>query len=533
MAGIVLERIVDSLAADVELGFTVHRAVDFVTGSPEPDFARLSDLKGEVTALIERKSNMDYNAFVVAAVQAAKARRAAKLVFGGVHPGFADKAVHAPSVLPGGPRRGDLIYPPGGSLHTGEVEAVKVATEHRFSAWRCGRRFGKTSTLITLAMDAALVGKSVGYFTPTYKLSGPVFRALKLALAQAAATVNATAGLIEIEGGGSIEIWNLTDVYAGRSRKYHVVMLDEAAFGAPDLAEIYQSAIAPTLLDYRGNAIVASTPHGMQPDNFFYQVCTAEEFGYFAQYHAPSSKNPHLPADELERLRQVHHPLIFQQEFDAQFVDLAGAGLFDVSKLLQLDNEPWDTPKALDIIFAVIDSGIRGGVEHDASACVFFGARRLERQYLWILGWDAIEIGAGTLEQWFVHCAQRHYLQSKTINITRGIEGVFVEPAGLGELLLAKFPGDAIKIPDTLVARGKDGRALMADERINGRQVRLTKPAHEHVCSLKGQRLNHLVSQLASFRIGDKEAARRADDLLDCVVYGCALGFEERVRQTR
>jgi hypothetical protein len=120
--------------------------------------------------------------------------------------------------------------------------------------WKCGRRFGKTSTLVALAIDAALCGQAVGYFAPAYKLSAPTFKALKFALAPIIARVNASSGLIEIEGGGSVEIWSLEHPYAGRSRKYHLVEIDEAAFGRNDLVEVYQSAIAPTLLDYRGRA---------------------------------------------------------------------------------------------------------------------------------------------------------------------------------------------------------------------------------------------------------------------------------------
>jgi hypothetical protein len=35
----------------------------------------------------------------------------------------------------------------------------------------------------------------------------------------------------------------------------------------------------------------------------------------------------------------------------------------------------------LDYVFAVVDSGVKGGVEHDASAVAFFGVRRLERRF--------------------------------------------------------------------------------------------------------------------------------------------------------
>ena len=65
---------------------TIHTAIDFVTGSPAPDFARLADRNGEVFALIERRNGESYEAFRGVARAAAEARGAAKLVFGGSIP---------------------------------------------------------------------------------------------------------------------------------------------------------------------------------------------------------------------------------------------------------------------------------------------------------------------------------------------------------------------------------------------------------------------------------------------------------------
>ena len=524
-----LERLIDMWVAAEPASLTIHTAIDFVTGSPAPDFARLADRNGKVFALIERRSDESHGVFRKVARAAAEARGAAKLVYGGIYPRLVGDAAPGSSPAPAGdPFRGSL-HPPDGPLHAGEVEAVVVAQTHRFTAWKCGRRFGKTAAMIALAMDGALCGQAIGYFAPNYKLSSPTFKALKFALAPVVASANASSGLIEIEGGGSVEIWTLEHPYAGRSRKYHLIEIDEAAFGRDDLAEVYQSAILPTLLDFKGRAIIGSTPHGIAPDNFFYQACTQTEFGFLAGiYHAPSYKNPYLPRDELERLRRVHHPLIFQQEFEAEFVDLSGAGLFLIERMLQPDRTPWNLPAAFDYVFAVVDSGVKGGVEHDASAAVYFGMSQVGQRYLYILDWEAVELGAASLERWFAGVVVKSYDYMRTRRIARAVGPIFVEPTGLGELLIAKFPGDAYPIDTALVQRGKDLRALGAEPLINGGSVRLTKDAYEKVALLKGQRLNHLIAQLGAFRVGDKAAAKRPDDLLDCVVYGCTLTYEER-----
>ena len=290
------------------------------------------------------------------------------------------------------------------------------------------------------------------------------------------------------------------------------------------------SAIAPTLLDFKGRAIVASTPHGIEPDNFFWQICSQEEFGFLAGlYHAPSHKNPYLPRDELERLKRVHHALIYRQEYEAEFVDLSGTGLFLVEHMLQPGGLPWNMPTNLDYVFAVVDSGVKGGTEHDATAVMYFGAQGWrEWRSIYLLDWQAVELGAASLERWFADVVVNLCSYMKTLKIARAIGPVFVEPAGLGELLIAKFPGDVTPIDSKLVQRGKDLRALSAEPMINGGQVKLTKDAYERVSTLKGQRLNHLTAQLGAFRVGDKAAAKRPDDLLDSVCYGCILGFDER-----
>jgi len=195
--------------------------------------------------------------------------------------------------------------------------------------------------------------------------------------------------------------------------------------------------------------------------------------------------------------------------------------------MLQPDGQPWEMPGRFDYVFAVLDSGVKGGVEHDASAAVFFGVQRVERRYVYILDWQTVELGAASLEAWFAGLVAQLHGYTETARVAYGAGPVFVEPAGLGELIIAKFPGDAVAVDSAIVQRGKDLRALGCEPFINGGQVRLTRPAFERVATLKGQRLNHLMAQLRGFRIGDKAAHRRADDVLDAVCYGVTLAFEE------
>ena len=55
----------------------------------------------------------------------------------------------------------------------------------------------------------------------------------------------------------------------------------------------------------------------------------------------------------------------------------------------------------------------------------------------------------------------------------------------------------------------------------------MTGDCYLKTVSFKGVRVNHLWMQLNSFVLGDKEAAKRADDLLDCSTYAASVVFRQ------
>jgi hypothetical protein len=321
---------------------------------------------------------------------------------------------------------------------------------------------------------------------------------LTMALAPLIASSNRSFGELRLVGGGGVDVWTLEHPRAGRGRRYNLCVVDEAAFGAPDLTTIWNASIRPTLADVMGPAIVASTPNGISEDNFFWRVCHEESYG-FAQFTAPTSRNPFIPVAEIESLRSQHNPLVFAQEFEAQFVNLAGVGLFDISKMLN-KGEPWETPEHFDIVFATLDSGVKGGQEHDASATVYCGLNAAFAPYgLYILDWEAVELGAGSLEMWFAGVGRT--LGTFAQRARQGSRGVHVEGVGLGELLLAKAGALGVRaeeIKPEHVARGKDLRALSVEGIVNSGKVRLTKPACDRMSKLKGVTRNHLLKSPGS-----------------------------------
>jgi hypothetical protein len=107
-----------------------------------------------------------------------------------------------------------------------------------------------------------------------------------------------------------------------------------------------------------------------------------------------------------------------------------------------------------------------------------------------------------------------------------GFKGAWIEDASAGQVLLQQARNRRMPVeplPSGFVALGKDVRALDVSGYCAQGLIKITEPAFNKTSTLKGATRNHLLSQIAGFRIGDKDVAKRADDLLDCFVYALAL----------
>jgi hypothetical protein len=143
-----------------------------------------------------------------------------------------------------------------------------------------------------------------------------------------------------------------------------------------------------------------------------------------------------------------------------------------------------------------------------------------------VIDWEGVEVSAGDIEIWFASVGQR--VRGYAAKTRLGQSGVHVERAGLGEMLLSKADAlgvDAREIPSEVVSRGKDLRALSAERFVNGGDVRLTRPAVDRISRLKGVTRNHLLAQIGGFRVADKLAWKRSDDLVDAFVYAVLAAF--------
>jgi hypothetical protein len=209
--------------------------------------------------------------------------------------------------------------------HWAQEEVIAQAL--RFNVLMCGRRWGKTEVIKEVLIDPALDGFPVGYFTPDYKTLVEVWEAILNALGKTVARSNATERRIEIITGGVIEMWTLDNPNAGRSRKYKVVVIDEAQLVA-NLSRKWRMSLRPTLLDYQGSAwFVGSALSDTDFAGLFEHAGKPQNAGKWMRWQRPTSENPYIPASELEEARAEATEDEYKQEYEAQLIP-GGAGVF-------------------------------------------------------------------------------------------------------------------------------------------------------------------------------------------------------------
>ena len=419
------------------------------------------------------------------------------------------------------------------TLHSGQVDIFKKRT--RSNIVRCGRRWGKTKLLETIACNSAIFGESVGIFAPEYRQLQEPWDHIKEILQPIIITSSRSEGTIKVRsaGGkqGKVDFWILNDNdLAGRGREYHKTLLDEAAFTkSPQMLDIWRKSIKPTMLTTKGTSWVFSTPNGIDSENFFYEACNNPEMG-FTEFHAPTSTNPYVPADELEKERLVNHPLVFKQEFLAEFVDWSGVAFFSMEKML-VNGKPVPYPQKCDGVYAVIDTAVKSGKEHDGTAIIYIAMNKYYGHPLVILDWDIVQIDGAMLENWMPSVFDRLEELSKATSCKLGVVGSFIEDAAAGSILLqqGRTRGwNTHAIDSKLTSVGKDERAISVSGHFHQEKIKISDYAFDKVVNFKGASRNHLITQVTGFRIGDKDAYKRADDLLDVFTYGIAIGVGDK-----
>ena len=400
----------------------------------------------------------------------------------------------------------------------------------RLNVARCGRRYGKTKLMVAIASYVAGKGGKAGLFAPEHKQLSEPYREVLTTISPIKVSANKNEGTIRTISGGIADFWALNDnPLAGRGREYDMVLIDEAAFTKNgEMLEIWEKSIKPTLLTRRGSAFVFSTPFGVDPDNFFYKLCHDKEEMGFHEFHAPTSSNPYVPADELEKEREKVPPLVFRQEYEAEFIDWSGVAFFGIEKMMDGKGQPLAYPKICDTVFATIDTAVKDGKEHDGTAVIYWALSKHIGNKLVILDYDKIQIQGSLLESWLPSVYERLSELERQCGARMPNIGVFIEDKASGTILLqqaSRRGWQATAIDSKLTSVGKDERAISVSGYVYQGLVKISQFAYDKLITFKGQTRNHLLTEVLGFRVGDKDAHKRADDLVDCYCYGIAIAL--------
>lgn len=399
---------------------------------------------------------------------------------------------------------------------------------YRFNVLPCGRRSGKTELFKRKIVKRAMRGTKFGnarFFAaaPTNDQAVKIYwQDLKSltpnwALAGSPSESHHT---IKYRSGAEIHVLGMDKPERIEGQPWDGGGLDE--YGNMK-EQAWSAHVRPALSDRTGWCDFLGVPEGR--NHYFDLYEKAKDDPTWGVYEWESKDI--LPPEEIEAARRDLHPLMFEQEYGGKFVDFTGVSIFDIDKLFE-NGQPVDTLPVLDGVYAIIDTAVKTGKDNDGTGVVYFGISRLNNKMLYVLDWDYQQIRGDLLMAWLPTVFQRLNDFTKVYKVRMGSLGALIEDKVSGTVLLqhAQNKGwPARALPSDFTALGKDERALSVSGHHYSGHCKIVRPAYDKVVAYKGTVRNHLVRQIADFRLGDPEAAKRADDLLDSYVYGLAVAF--------
>ena len=196
-----------------------------------------------------------------------------------------------------------------------------VESNARFKVILAGRRFGKNILLHDALVRDVLNGKLVGWMSPTYKNLGEDWEKIKELLKPITSEKHEDDHVLTTITGGKLEMWSGVDPEPVRGRRYHMFIFNEAAFIA-NLGRTWAKIVRMTLADFKGRAIFAGTPNGI---NDFHTIWSqAADNPEWQRWHYTSYDNPYMDPAEIDASRATMTEDEFRQEVLAEFIEGSG-----------------------------------------------------------------------------------------------------------------------------------------------------------------------------------------------------------------
>lgn len=208
-------------------------------------------------------------------------------------------------------------------------QAEVAASPARYRIICAGRQVGKSQLLAVLALHHAfsrarqtVLIVSAGDTAAKRLLETVAAMALASPLL-AGAVVDESSKAVTLSNGSVIRA---VPASAAQIRGWSIdlLILDEAAFIDP---EIWRAA-EPAIIARPGSRVILSSSPWGGADHFFrvmWGLAMASPDVFQAAWHWPSIVSPLVDADLLERIRERESPVIFAREYEARWMDAAGA----------------------------------------------------------------------------------------------------------------------------------------------------------------------------------------------------------------
>lgn len=242
----------------------------------------------------------------------------------------------------------------GAVKHLKQIEALEDPT--RFKFWLAGRRGGKTIGIREdiLSQVPTLPNRSgIIYIGPTNQdAMDLIWDELRDRLDELGWKYKERISKQRFlfSRGRYIQVIGAEKIRRARGKRYAKAYLDEVAFYTAKLTDIWR-AIRPALADFKGGAIVATTPNGKGTDayDFYLELLKKEDWKYF---YWRTLDNPYIDPEEIEAARRELDPKSFNQEYMAGWESFDGLAYYCFDENLHLKPcQKFDFSLPLDLSF--------------------------------------------------------------------------------------------------------------------------------------------------------------------------------------
>lgn len=213
-----------------------------------------------------------------------------------------------------------------------EVRCISVSADHQMyltDNYILTHNTGKSvSTSVIACRELAVPFSSTILLTPTFNNAKVIFnevlkniQKLKIPIKN----INRGSFRFELENGARFSANSAANIESALGTYNSLLIVDEAQ-SVPNLMEIMNQMLVPTLLDYGvrptgilyGKQVYLGTPRGI--DNQLYDLfIKQDEFPNWKSFNAPSTSNPILPASYFEQMKQELGEMLYRQEILAEF----------------------------------------------------------------------------------------------------------------------------------------------------------------------------------------------------------------------